>query len=113
MANYKISRLEQDIKSEISIAIQKLKDPRVQSIISIVKIELSSDLSWCKVYISSAQGANATKDAALGLNNASGFIKRELNSRLKMRKCPNLKFIEDYSLEYSDKINKMLNDIIS
>jgi ribosome-binding factor A len=112
MPKFKHSRLEQDIKSELSIAMRQLKDPRVQSVVSIVKLELSNDLSWCNIHISSANGIEATKEAVIGLTSASGFLKRELSSRLKMRRCPNLKFIEDDSIEYSAKINKMLKDVL-
>jgi ribosome-binding factor A len=111
MPNFKQNRLEQDIKSEISIAMRQLKDPRVQSVISIVKIQLSPDLSWCKVYISSTDGELATKQAVEGLKSASGYIKKHISERLKMRRCPNLDFIEDSSIEYSAKINKLLKDM--
>ncbi|MEE1491011.1 MAG: ribosome-binding factor A [Massilioclostridium sp.] len=46
-----------------------------------------------------------------GLKSASGFVKRELSNTLHMRKCPDIKFIPDDSIEYSAHLNKLLLDI--
>ncbi|CDA62697.1 ribosome-binding factor A [Clostridium sp. CAG:169] len=51
------------------------------------------------------------KEAAKGLNNANGFIKHEVNSRIKMRRIPDFHFIADDSTEYSAGIAKILNSL--
>lgn len=111
MKNFRISRLSEDIKRELSIIFSTLKDYRISSMISIVKLDLSNDLSSCKVYISSINGFDETKESVIGLMNAVGYIKRELSSKLELRRIPDFKFIADNSIEYSSKINKLIDEI--
>jgi ribosome-binding factor A len=53
-----------------------------------------------------------TKESVKGLQSASGYIKRELFARLKMRKCPDLNFIADDSIERSTQINEIIKEIV-
>jgi ribosome-binding factor A len=53
-----------------------------------------------------------TRESVKGLESASGFIKRELFARLKMRKCPDLKFIADDSIERSSQINEVIRRVV-
>ena len=111
MGSYRASRTEEDIKWELSDIIRSLKDPRISGLISIVKLDLSHDMSYCKVYISAMEGMEAAKNAVKGLQSAAGFIKRELNLRMKLRRLPEFKFIADDSIAYSAGIAKMLRDL--
>ena len=111
MAGFKVDRASQDIKRELTDIMRSLKDPRVQGFLTIVKVELSNDFSYCKIFVSSMDGMEDAKNAVKGLESASGFIKRELGLRLKMRKIPSLKFIPDDSASYGMTISKMLKDI--
>ena len=110
MGSYRASRTEEDIKRELSDIIRSLKDPRISGLISIVKLDLSHDMSYCKVYISAMEGMEAAKNAVKGLQSAAGFIKRELNLRMKLRRLPEFKFIADDSIAYSAGIAKMLRE---
>ena len=111
MGSYRASRTEEDIKRELSDIIRSLKDPRISGLISIVKLDLSHDMSYCKVYISAMEGMEAAKNAVKGLQSAAGFIKREVNLRMKLRRLPEFKFIADDSIAYSAGIAKMLRDL--
>ncbi|HIQ58273.1 MAG TPA: 30S ribosome-binding factor RbfA [Candidatus Merdivicinus intestinavium] len=111
MASFKIGRLSEDIKRELSLLIRELKDPRISKMLSIVRCEVSGDLSHCKVNVSALEGEAATKESIKGLNSASGFLRRELSNRLHLRKCPELHFIADGSIAYSAKINQILHDL--
>ena len=73
MAGYRIGRLSEDMKRELSAVMRELKDPRIHGMLSIVKLELSNDLSHCKVYISAMEGMETAKEAVEGLKSASGF----------------------------------------
>jgi len=99
------------MKRELSDIMRSLKDPRITGLISIVKMDLASDLSHCRVYVSSMDGLDAAKSAVKGLESASGFIKRELNSRMKLRRLPDFKFIADDSIAHSADITRMLEDL--
>lgn len=109
MAGYRMDRVAEDILRELSDIIRNLKDPRVSGIVSIVKVTVSPDLSYAKIYVS-AVGTDP-QEAVKGLSSASGYARRELSRRLHIRKTPELKFVYDDSIEHSAKIAQILNDI--
>lgn len=112
MAGFKIGRATEDIKRELTDILRSVKDPRVSGLLSIVKIDLSGDMSYCKVYVSSLEGMESTRQSVKGLVSAQGYIRRELGSRLRMRKTPELRFVADDSIEISAKISKRLEEIM-
>ncbi|MGN1101407.1 MAG: 30S ribosome-binding factor RbfA [Huintestinicola sp.] len=113
MPNFKNARLSEDIKREISgLICERIKDPRVKfGLVSVVRTELSGDNSHCKVYISHLDGMEASKNAVKGLESASWMIRKEISNKLHLKKCPELKFIADDSIEHSAEIAKMLEDM--
>ena len=113
MASHKMGRITEDIRRELTAIFRELKDPRVQGLISIVRVEVTSDLSYCTVYISAMEGMDRAKQAVTGLKSASGFIRHELGARLELRHIPELVFKATDSIEYSANISKMLNDLRS
>ena len=108
--NKNIQRLSEDIKREISVSMREL-DHTGGSVVSVSHCELSNDLSFCKVYISSLEGGEKTVDAVEKLKKASGIFKKNINSRIKMRKIPELIFLPDNSLDYYDKISGILDEL--
>ena len=112
MAGYRSERLGDEIMSQIADILRSVKDPRVSGLLSIVKIDLSGDMSYCKVYVSSLEGMESTRQSVKGLTSAQGYIRRELGMRLHTRKTPELRFIADDSIEISAKISKRLEEII-
>ena len=112
MPSYKSSRNAEDIKRELSSILRELKDPRIQNnFISIVRVEITNDLSFCKVYISAMEGIEKAKEAIQGLKSATGYIKREIGQRLHLRQIPNLSFAATDAIEYSANISKILNNL--
>lgn len=112
MASHRIDRITEDIKRELTAILRELKDPRVQdTLLSVVRVEVSNDLSYCKVYVSSMDGMEHAKRAVEGLKSAAGFIRHELGSRIQIRHIPALQFSATDSIEYSANIAKLLNDL--
>ncbi len=113
MPNFKNARLSEDIKREISGLIrERIKDPRVKGgLVSIVRTELSGDNSHCKVFVSHLDGMEASKNAVKGLESAGWMIRKEISNKLHLKKCPELKFIADDSIQHSAEISKMLESI--
>ena len=112
MASHRIERTTEDIKRELTAIFRELKDPRVtQAFLSIVRVEVTNDLSYCTVQISAIEGLDRAKQAVKGLKSASGFIRRELGHRLKLRHVPELIFNATDSIEYSAHISRILNDL--
>lgn len=112
MPSYKLGRTTEDIRREVSAILRELKDPRVSGcMLSVVRVEVTNDLSHCKVYISALEGMEKAKEAASVLGKASGFIRHELMNRLELRKVPELHFIADDSIEHSADIQRILREI--
>lgn len=104
MPSFKQGRTAEDIHFKLSEIFRTLKDPRIDKLLTIVRIDLSGDMSHCKVYVSSMDGIEKAKTSVKGLQSAEGFIKRELFANLGLKKCPQLHFIADDSIEMGDKM---------
>ena len=113
MANYKMDRTSEDILRELTAILRRVKDPRVSGMISIVRVEVSNDMSYAKVYISAMEGLEAAKAAVKGLVSAQGYIRRELGAALHLRHVPELRFVPDDSIAYSADIARKLNSLKS
>ena len=112
MAGHRLERTTEDIKRELTAIFRELKDPRVQqAFISIIRVDVTNDLSYCTVYVSAMEGLDRANEAVKGLKSAAGFIRRELSHRLKLRYVPQLIFKATDSIEYSANISRMLNDL--
>lgn len=112
MAGHRLERTTEDIKRELTAIFREVKDPRVKdAFVSIIRVEVTNDLSYCTVQISAIEGLKRAKEAVKGLQSASGFIRRELGARLKLRHVPELIFHATDSIEYSANISRILNSL--
>ena len=112
MASHKIERTTEDIRRELTAIFRELKDPRVTgAFLSIVRVEVTNDLSYCTVHVSAIEGLDRAKEAVKGLKSASGYIRRELGHRLRLRHVPELIFTATDSIEYSAHISRVLNSL--
>jgi ribosome-binding factor A len=109
MAGFKINRVTSDIKLALSDILRDVKDPRVSKLLSIVKLDVSGDMSYATVYVSAIEGREKTLESVKALKNAAGYIRRELGARLSLRKVPELRFIADDSIEISANISRIVN----
>ena len=109
MAGFKINRVTSDIRLCLSELLREVKDPRVSKMLSIVKLDVTGDMSYATVYVSAIEGSEKTAESVKALNkSAAGYIRRELGARLKLRKVPELRFIADNSIENSAHISKII-----
>ncbi len=110
--NTRISRINDEIFKEVSQIIRgELKDPRVGAMTSVVRVETTPDLKYCKIYVS-VLGDEAQKDSVMkGLKNASGFIRHQLAQRVNLRFTPELTFKLDESAEYAVRMNQLMEQI--
>ena len=110
MAGYRIVRINDDIKRELSELIPTLKDPRVRGLISITRVDTTADLRYCKVYVSSLDKGDET-GMIRGLKSASGYLRQELAQRMTLRYTPELIFAPDDSIDQGNRIIGMLGEI--
>lgn len=112
MANHNLGRLTEDIKREISTAMTQLTDKRIsEGFVTVTHVDLTSDLSYCKVMVSVMGGEEKTDEIIGVLQKAEGFFKKRINARIKMRKMPEIIFIGDNSLDYYEKIDKIISKL--
>lgn len=112
MPNYRMDRTSEDIMRELTAILRTVKDPRVTgSMLSIVRVDVTRDMSYATVFISSMNGIEAAKEAVKGLKSAAGYMRRQLGQALKLRHTPELRFVADDSIAYSAGIAATLNRI--
>lgn len=110
MANHKIQRISSDIQKYISnILLNETRDDLLKSI-TITGCEVSSDLSYAKVYFTSLSNMNH-KDLEKEMKEASSFIRGKLSNMIELRHTPQLNFVYDNSIEYGNRIEKKLKEI--
>ena len=109
MPSYRLDRTSEDIMRELTAILRTVKDPRVAGMISIVRVEVTNDMSYAKVYISAMEGFDTAKRAVEGLKSAAGYVRRQLGTALHLRHVPELRFVPDDSIAYSAHIAETLN----
>lgn len=111
MGSYRMDRISEDIGRELTAILRTVKDPRVGDMTSILRVDVTNDLSYATVHITSLRGMEAAKEAVKGLCSAAGYMRGELGRKLKLRHVPELRFLADDSIEYSVRIAKTLDEI--
>ena len=111
MSGHRIDRISEDIKRELSAIFRTLKDPRISSMITVLRVDVTNDLSYATIHVSTIEGEEKTKESVKGLKSAQGYIRRELGSALKLRHVPELRFVADNSIAYSAEINMILKGL--
>lgn len=109
MPSFKLGRTASDIEYTLSELFREIKDPRVSKLLSIIKLDLSGDMSYATVYVSAIEGFPQTVESVKGLKSAAGYLRRELGQRLKLRKVPELRFVADNSIEHSANIARIID----
>ncbi len=110
--NNRMTRINDEILKELSQIIRgEIKDPRVGVMTSVLRVDTTPDLKYCKVFVS-VLGNEEEKDGVMkGLKNATGFIRRLLAQRVNLRNTPELIFKLDDSVEYSIRMSKLIDEI--
>ncbi|MDD2533389.1 MAG: 30S ribosome-binding factor RbfA [Eubacteriales bacterium] len=104
-------RVGDEIQKVVADLIQnEIKDPRLPPMTSVVEVRASRDLSHAHIYISVLGNDQQKKDCAAALRSASGYIRRELSHRIRLRIAPELHFIVDESIERGFRMNKLIDE---
>ena len=105
----KIERLNNNFQQVISeILHEEVKDPNLK-FVTVTGCEITNDLSFCKVYFTTL--SDDKEEVLKSLKSASSFIRGEISKRVEIRHTPELRFIFDESIEYGEKIEKIINEI--
>lgn len=115
MSSFRLIRLGEQIREEISklILSRQIKDPRVSTFLSVNRVEVSGDLGYAKVYVSSFMSQKETEKGVRGLQSAAGFIQSMIARKLTIRQFPKLSFIADSSIKEGFDMVQKLNQLES
>ena len=111
MPSIKNERMDMILQREISNILQfDMKDPKL-GFVTVTDVQCSHDLSMAKVYVTFL-GKQERNDAGMKiLARSKGYIRSTLAKRIKIRKMPDLIFIQDTSLQQGNKIESILKDL--
>jgi ribosome-binding factor A len=100
------------IQREISSLLERqVNDPRLSKFVSVTEVTVSPDLKYAKVYISTLGSEANREDLLAGFNNASGFLRRELAARIRLRQIPQLTFHYDDSIERGARLLQLMGEL--
>src|SRR5512133_2173858 len=104
-------QVAEEIQQIISVLLQReMKDPRI-GFVTVTQVEVTQDLKYARVFVSVMGTPEEQRDTMAALASGRGFMRRELASRMEIRAVPEIQFKLDRGIEYSDRINRLLNEI--
>ncbi|MDR3022005.1 MAG: 30S ribosome-binding factor RbfA [Clostridiales bacterium] len=108
----RLQRIGSEMQKALSQIIRDLKDYRITEMVSVTGVEVSKDLEFAKVYVSIYGDSDKVQSTFEGLLASSGYIRKELTKHFKdIRHTPQVRFMLDTSMEYAEKINKLIDDV--
>ena len=109
----RVSRIASLIKQEISqMLLHGIKDNRVGiGMVSVTDVDVSGDLQHAKIFVSIYGSDHVRSETMAGLRSATGYVHSELGHRIRLRRTPEVLFIEDRSLERGTEIISLLNKL--
>jgi ribosome-binding factor A len=109
---YRPDRVGDQIREELSamLARGEVHDPDI-GFITLTKVKMSPDLQLARVQYTSLGDAGARKKTAAALGRATPFLRRQIGSRLRLRRVPVLEFRFDESIAHQDRIEQILRDL--
>ena len=110
MAGDRIDRINEEIQRELASLIPTVKDPRVTGMISVMAVDTTTDLRYCRVFVS-VLDKTQEKDVIRGLKSAAGYLRRELGRTLQLRYTPELQWQADDSIVQGAHILDILSKL--
>lgn len=109
----RVSRVAELIKREVSqMLLHDIKDDRVGAgMVSVTDVDVSGDLQHAKIFVSIYGTEAARSETMAGLKSATGYVRSELGARVRLRRTPEVVFIEDRSIERGSRVLSLLNQL--
>lgn len=109
----RVARVAEQIKREVSrMLVSDIKDDRVGAgMVSVTDVNVSNDLQHAKIFVSIYGTNEAKAETMAGLKSATGYVRSELGHRIRLRRTPEVVFLQDDSLERGDRILSLINRI--
>ena len=112
MATHRPDRVGDQIRQEISELLSRgaVHDPGI-GFITLTRVQVSADLQVARVYYTSMGDPTARRETEKALDRATPFFRRQVGSRLNLRRVPELEFRFDESIGHQDRIEQILRDL--
>lgn len=111
---WRMERVNSTLRQEISsIILTVLKDPKLASIVSVIDVDTTKDLRSAKVYVSIYGDTDTKRSTVKALNNASGFISKNISQKLTIKTTPALKFRIDNSISDGSLLTQKISQIVT
>ena len=107
----KNTRINGEVQKALSEIIRELKDPRILPMTSVVLVQVTPDLKFCKAYVSVLANEEQAQDTIRGLKSAEGFIRTQLAKKVNLRNTPDVTFVLDQSIEYGVRMSRLIDDV--
>jgi ribosome-binding factor A len=103
-------RLAEEIREQVARMIASdLKDPRL-GFVTVTRVELTHDLGQVRVHVGVLGSEAERKKSLAALQQASGFVRRELGRRIRIRHTPEIEFRYDKGLDATERVARLLAD---
>lgn len=111
MASRRLERLGEQLKREISgILRTDVRDPRVGTP-TVTGVEVTPDLWLARVHVRLTGDEDERAAALEGLEAAAPYVRRQLGQELTVRRVPEIRFLEDRTLDHAQRIEEILRDV--
>ncbi|MDO4488923.1 MAG: 30S ribosome-binding factor RbfA [Eubacteriales bacterium] len=100
------------LRALTEIISEEVKDPDVDPLLTVTRVEVTPDLQYCKCGVSSLGTGEELERSVEGLMRAKGFIRTELAHRVNLRKTPEITFYADRSMEYAIEMSKKIDELL-
>ncbi len=111
MPDFRIGRISEETRKAVDHIIREsIKDPRVSGTYCVTRAEVTRDLRYAKIHVSVLE-SERMDSLIKALQNAAGFIRRELGQRVHLRYTPELIFMADRNMEHGVRIAQILREL--
>ena len=109
---FRPDRVGDQIRQELSELLVRgaVHDPGI-GFITLTRVKVSPDLQMARVYYTTLGDDAARRETAKALDRATGFFRRHLGDRLRLRRVPELQFQFDESVGHQDRVEQILRDL--
>jgi ribosome-binding factor A len=109
----RVARVSELIRREVSqMLLTDIKDERVGAgMVSVTDVAVAGDLQHAKIYVSIYGDSAAKAETMEGLRAATGFVRSELGQRIRLRRTPEVTFLEDDGIERGNRVLTLLNQL--
>ena len=113
MSELRLRRVESFLAAEISslISSKALKDPRVESLVTVAGVRVAKDLTSARIYVSYFGEEAVLDNTVAALNHAAGFLQARIGRKLRMRHTPRLRFIADTSISDGFRVTQQIREV--